>query len=643
MRTWTLILGAAAVAAAGTAFTAAWADDELPTKRDGTTHAAPGTDQPVEMVARAVDLFVEEAWKAVGITPAPAADDETYVRRVYLDLVGVVPNPEQVLAFAKDKDPAKREKLVDALLESPGSARHFANLWGEVLVGQGSNDNNREYNAPMFMNWLEDRLRHQASFDSIVRDCLTADGTFWENPAVNYAARRDHSPSELAGAVSKHFLGVQIQCAQCHDHPYEEITQQDFQSFSAFWARVTLAPERIPYEKLNPQVAKRYQERFDEQVRKLVSEQGLTQAEAERRSQGIFPRSRRVGEIQGGSRLSRGEARRFEKQAGELATVKPKFLSAATYEDPAGATRRAALADWIVDPGNPYTARALANRYWGWLLGRGLVEPVDDFSSVNIPSIPGALSVLADDTAEHGFDLRRLVRVITRTRAYRLASDRGERPAKAQEFFAVGPLKPLGPQQTFDSLQVALGLVADGTALSGIDDGVPSAVEMGGGPDMMAGEEESRNRRLLRGAARSFFQTFDDDEGGESRDFGGTIPQGLFLMNSQVVNGMLTNPQVSVVPRVVSAYDNETDRIRHLFLRTLSREPTQNEIRRFVAFVKSTPRNDASETDAEGPDDGGRKRGLRRPRRLAREDRTHAAYADVLWTLLSSSEFGTNH
>lgn len=299
-----------------------------------------------------------------------------------------------------------------------------------------------------------------------------------------------------------------------------------------------------------------------------------------------------------------------------------------------------------MNPANPYTARALANRYWAWMMGRGFVNPVDDFSSVNIPTVPEALDILAKDTAMSGFDFDRLVRVITSTKAYQLTSagfvGNGSRSQKAQDFFAVGGVKPFTPQQTFDSLQVALGIVEDPTLMSDVAGGAPSAMEMEGGRygQMAMGDDESkdRNKMLMTQAARSFFTTFDDDEGGGVTSFEGTVPQGLFLLNSQAVNGMLTNPLLSVVPKVLTAFETERARIRHLFVRTLARTPTEAETTRFLQFVKTSPAQGATSTDS---GKGGGKRSQRRagPPELAGA----APYADVLWALVSSSEFGTNH
>ena len=645
-RTHTWILSALAVALITTPLVidgglgTVRADDEMP--RDGATRA-PARDQaePPEMVAKTLDLFIRSAWKEEGLTPRERCTDTEYVRRVYLDVVGTVPNAGQVRTFVKDESEDKRATLVDTLLETPGYSRRMADLWGKTLVGQGTNSNNREYNASLFRNWLESSFQKNRPYGELVKEMIAGTGTVYQNAALNFAGRRDHKPSDLAGAVSKAFLGVQIQCAQCHDHPYEELTQTDFQSFAAFWARTTARRVEIPYATLGKAQAKRYARRYENDVKRLMKEQGMGEAEAKVQAKRRIPKSISVSDIPGGSRFPSRLQKRREQRIGEIAKVTPKFLMSENYADDDGETRRGALADWIASPSNPFTARALANRTWGWFLGRGFVHPVDDFSSVNIPSVPAALDVLAQDTAAHNFDLKRLVRVITATEAYQLSTAGGERKDHEIEFFSAGPLKSLSPQQMFDSLQVSLGVVDDGAQVSSIGAAM-SSLEMNGGGGMMMSDDAAKNRSRaqLRGAARVFFQTFDDDEGDDTENFEGTIPQGLFLMNSSAVNGLLTNPRLSVIPKIYDRFESEKERIRHLFQRTLAREPSKSELKAFVKFVKKQPTHKDVEVEV-GSKKNPKMRNRRR--RLSKEGRAEAAYADVLWTLISTSEYATNH
>jgi len=593
----------------------------------------------VRDVAKRLDAAIEAAWKDAGIRPNRPCTDEEFVRRVHLDVVGTLPTALQVEEFLRDDSPGKRERLVETLLATPGYARHFANLWGEVLVGVGTGDNNRDFVPALFLPWLERQIASERPWGEVVTELITAQGTPYTSPPVNFLSRLDTNPSDLAGVVSRAFLGVQIQCAQCHDHPYEEIRQSEFQGMAAFFGRMRLRPSDIPYEMFGPRAVEREREQTEKRVQEMVKT-GVPEAEARLRAERQQPKTREITDLPGGVRLPRNFAEGRKKALGEAAKADPVFLKGGPYEDAEGETRRQALARWVADPANPYTARALANRTWGWFLGRGFVHPVDDFNSANPASVPAALDVLAKDTAASGFDLKRLVRIVTSTRAYRTSTATKERPAKSVALFAAGPLKPLTPQQSFDSLNVALGVVEDGRRLS-LDDSAPTAIEMDGGrggmrPMSPEGEAEAPDRVQLAMslAARSFFRTFDDDEGNGDSSFEGTVPQGLFLLNSQVVNGMLANPRVSVIPKVLERHASEKDRIRHLFLRTLSREPTEAETKRFADHVRAA----APPSSKEGAPTRGRGKRFR-----GGEDPAAAPYADVLWVLVSSSEFGTNH
>ncbi len=598
----------------------------------------------VEKVAKEIDQAIVAAWKDQGLTPTPPCTDEDFVRRAYLDLVGTIPSAEQAEAFVKDQRFDKRAQLVDSLIASPGYSRHMADLWAEVLVGRGTTGKDADFAPGVFRPWLEKELAARRPYPELVRELLTATGTSFSNPAVSFFGRREFAANDMAGAVSQSFLGVRIQCAQCHDHPYEAISQADFHGMAAFFARMTLRPAEIPYEMFGPRLLDRIKDREEKQVQDLVKK-GVPEEQARLQVRRQRPKTIEVGELSGDARLPRRfleSPQRLEKIGAENVRATPKFLKSVEYQDAAGETRRQALADWIANQANPYTARALANRYWAWLMGRGIVDPVDDFSSVNLPSVPAALDILTKDVAENGFDLDRLVRIVAATRAYQLSSATRSPSDKAQQFFAVGPLKQLTPQQTFDSLQVALGVVDDPTQMSDVAGAAPSAIEMDGGRFGqlgMMGDEQTRDRTrvLLTYAARSFFQTFQDDEGGGVEAFEGTIPQGLFLMNSQVVNGLLTNPQVSVVPELLKDFKDERARIRQLFLRTLSREPNEKEAARFLEFVRT-----AGPT-APAPDPKATAQAKRAPPPRRPEDQQAAPYADVLWALVSSSEFGTNH
>ncbi|MCE9638269.1 MAG: DUF1549 and DUF1553 domain-containing protein, partial [Planctomycetes bacterium] len=358
----------------------------------GGSALAPSTKTPRE-VAADIDQLVVSAWEKEGLKPAPKCSDAEFVRRAYLDIVGTIPTALETDDFLSDPSSRKREKLVDDLLASPGYARHFAAQWSDVLVGNGTGDQKRDFVPGLFLQWMEKQFASDRPYAVWVKELLTADGSPYTNSAVNFTARKDFSPTDLAGAVSKSFLGVQIQCAQCHDHPYEELTQKDFQGFSAFWGRLWLKQAEIPVDMFGARFAAQMNDRLDKQVAEMVKT-GIPEAEARIRAERQKLRTKEVGDLAGDAKIPKAYMEGKLKGLGEASKAEPKFLKAATYQDRAGETRREALARWITDASNPYTARTLANRTWGWFLGRGIVHPVDDFNSVNVPVVPEALDLL---------------------------------------------------------------------------------------------------------------------------------------------------------------------------------------------------------------------------------------------------------
>jgi hypothetical protein len=195
-------------------------------------------------VAKEIDAALAEFWKAQSVVPTQRCTDEEFVRRVYLDVVGTIPSAAQTDAFLADPQPDRREKLVETLLASAGASRHFADLWSEVLVGQGGNEKDRNFVPGVFRPWLEKELAAKRPYPALIADLLTATGDPYTSPAVNFFGRREFVATDMAGGVSQAFLGVKIQCAQCHDHPYENIKQTDFQGMAAFFARMTLPTSR---------------------------------------------------------------------------------------------------------------------------------------------------------------------------------------------------------------------------------------------------------------------------------------------------------------------------------------------------------------------------------------------------------------
>ncbi len=373
--------------------------------------AQPSTD-PYALTAR-IDALIAKQWEAQKVTPAPQADDAEFLRRVYLDLTGRIPRVSEARAFIEDKDPDKRRKLVNQLLDSPNYVTHFTNTWRALLLPQ-SNDPQVQGQAPQLEVWLRKRFKENAPYNEMVREILTADafgqgragkrpGTFEPTPAAFYQAN-ENKPENLAAATSRLFLSVKVECAQCHDHPFAKWTRTQFWEYAAFFSG-------LQQNQPNPD--------------------GM--------AQGFDPKRRQIA----------------------IPNAKTKTIVTAKFLDGSGPAwkdsdeTRKVLADWATSAQNPFFAKATANRIWSHLFGIGIVEPVDEFSDENQPSHPELLDELAKGLADNHFDLKYLIRAITASRAYQLTSETTDPSQEDIRLFARMPIKGLTPEQFFDSLSVA--------------------------------------------------------------------------------------------------------------------------------------------------------------------------------------------
>jgi len=379
----------------------------------------------------AIDEALRNEWKRAGVVPASRVDDARFFRRVHVDLVGTIPKPEEVTRFMADPAPDKRAKAVDALLASPGYAERWTDYWDDVLLGR--------YVKPglidraEFRRWLHRQFAENVPWNKVVYGLVTASGTnrggngddeesakgersddSETNGAVNWLLKYARNPQDLAGNTSRVFLGVQIQCAQCHDHKTEKWTQADFRGFAASFMRTRALP--------------------------------LGKDEAKPK--------RRLFEVRDVERTIRGGPKNPELR--ELASVEPAALDGTDLST--GPNRRQALAAWMTSDTNPWFAKALVNRIWAHLLGHGIVEPVDDLRPSNPGVMPQLLQQIADDFIAHGHDLKHLLRTLCATEAYQLSSGKAGAGDQADALWARFSLKPMAPDVLLDSLVTATEL-----------------------------------------------------------------------------------------------------------------------------------------------------------------------------------------
>jgi hypothetical protein len=324
--------------------------------------------------------FIDElAWaklQSLGLTPSPPVDDAGFLRRAHLDIIGRLPTPDEVRGFLADTSPNKRDELIDRLLERPEYADHWANKWADLLR---PNPYRVGIKAVLnYDNWIRDSFRRNKPYDQFARELVTAQGSTWRNGAATLFRDR-RSPDELGTMVSQLFLGIRLECAKCHHHPFEKWSQEDFYSFAAYFARVG------------------------------------------RKGTGLSP------PISGGEEvvLTAKSGSVSHPLTGEVLAARPLFgeaRQAKEDEDP-----REVLADWMLSEDNPYFGQVMANRVWAELMGRGLVDPIDDLRATNPPSNGPLLEALAVEFRRQNFDVKQLIRTIATSYLYGLSSDPNER------------------------------------------------------------------------------------------------------------------------------------------------------------------------------------------------------------------------
>ena len=333
-------------------------------------------------------------------------DDAGFLRRVSLDLTGQLPTPAEARAFTADASKTKRSSLIDKLIASPAYVDHWTLKWGDLL------QNNRKYlgekGAYEFREWIRESIAQNKPYDRMVREMLTARGSSYENPAANfYRVTRDPKPT--MEKTTQVFLGVRMVCAQCHDHPFERWTQNQYYEMAAFFSAVGLRPGYEVGEEIL------YDQRQDFDMK--------------------HPKDGRV--------------------------MNPKFILPASYSGGGaapGRRRRLTYAEWLTAKDNPFFAKSTVNRVWSYFFGRGIIDPVDDIRASNPPSNPALLDALAKDFVDHDFDLRHLMRTIANSRTYQAGIATNEWNEKDTENFSHAMPRRLSAEELMDALALATGV-----------------------------------------------------------------------------------------------------------------------------------------------------------------------------------------
>jgi hypothetical protein len=498
-----------------------------------SAQALPAADKPLRQF---IDAEVRAAWQREKITPAPRADDAAFLRRIYLDLVGTVPSLDETRPFLQDADPGKRAKLIDRLLDDPRFAVHQADVWDLVLFGRNPPNPDATLKRDGFKKWLTEKFARNEPYDRWVRELLVAEQ---DGPALYYVMFRNQ-PEEAAVAVTRLFLGTQLQCARCHDHPFENWTQRDFYGMAAFFARLVVVDSAGADGKRRVVIGE-----------KSTGDVFFTGAVATQKpgQKGEPIRARFLGgPVLEEPPLPKG----FKEPApqGNKPLARPLF------------SRKEKLAAWVVAADNPYFARAAANRVWAQFLGRGLVHPVDDLSVKHPPSHPELLDALTRELVAHHFDLKWLIRELINSESYQLAAT-GPATEAAPGWFERARVRPLSAEELLAAFCVATGFSVPGKK-----------------------PQESPAPSDLAMWMPLYFGDPTDGRG----NFQASLKEHLFLNNSEHLQRLIQRRKGNLADTLLSSKASWEERVDQLFLAVLTRLPRPEERRRFVTYLTADPK-----------------------------------------------------
>jgi hypothetical protein len=490
-----------------------------------------------------IDRYVFAKLRTLRMAPSALAPDTVFLRRVYLDVLGILPTADETRRFLADSRPDKRARLIDALLERPEFADFWSLKWADLLHCEEKTLDAK--GVRLFHDWLRRSIAEGKPLNELARELIAGRGSTYSQPAANwYRALRD--PQARAEAAAQVFLGLRLQCARCHNHPFDRWTQTDYHSFAAFFCRVQY---RI--------VENNRRDGFDKH--EFIGEQIVWMD--------------RVGEIK-------------HPQSGEM--LRPKFLgerdclSTPSRPRSAEATslasdRLLALADWIADPQNPFFARAQVNRIWYHLFGRGIVEPNDDFRASNPPSNAPLLDALAQDFIAQRFDLRSLLRTLLNSRTYQLSAVPNTTNADDEANFARALVRPLQAEQLLDALAQVTGVT-------------PSFPDHPAGTraGQLPGVTAARGRRRQVSEGERFLTAFGKPvrllscECERSADT--TLNQAFQLITGPLVNQMLQAAD-NRIGRLLAAGKSNAEIVDEFYLAALCRPPTATERQAALAIL----------------------------------------------------------
>jgi hypothetical protein len=578
-------------------------------------------------VATRVDEFINAEITRAGVSVAPRCNDADFLRRISLDLAGVSPSIAEVTLFGLDPDPRKRQKAIERLLDTSACATNWARYWRDVIFMRATETRPQIVLRSMnvFESWMAGQLHANTPWSDITTALLTATGDIAEEGRTALIAAQRAEPDEVAAETARIFLGIQIQCANCHDHPTDNWKRDQFHGLAAFFPRIELRPRRDGMMRSfdlvslsedragGGRVFETLKEHPDQFIRRLDrnGDRKISREEASRgpKNGGLLGRLFDDGDSNKDGFLTADELRKISppnnQRRGSLEYYMPDLndpQSKGKKFDPAfflgnlkpgtglsDHDRREHLANYVTSPENPWYAKALVNRVWGQLLGEGFYMPIDDIGPERTASHPQALEALSQGFIASGYNLKWLFTTIALTDAYQ-RQIRHHDPRESIPPFASAKATRLRADPLYDAL----------TRVLGVEDLGSTARRMGKGMG-----------RYARGGPRAEFdRKFGFDPSTSPEEVTGTLPQALTLMNWPLINNLIRGTGQTQLAEILRKFGKDEDALQELYLLVHSRAPSARELEIARSYLKEVGN---------------------------REE----AFEDLLWSLLNSTEFQT--
>ncbi len=469
-----------------------------------------------------IDRLVHAKLQRMKIVPSDLCTDAEFLRRIHLDLTGLPPKSDKVRAFINDPAPTqeKRAKVIDELLGNNDYVEYWANKWADLL--QCNAENLGQKSVWLYRNWIRQQIAENRPYDKFVRSLLTAQGSSYENPAVNYL-RVLREPGKMTEDVTQTFLGVRFNCNKCHDHPFERWTQNQYYEMGAYFAQVGFKPGQVGRDVIFAEAGGSFQ---------------ITSEEI------VF------------NKYDGGEVRHLKTDA----VVKPRVPVGEAKEIAAGGDRRDSMVAWLTSKENPFFAKSMANRIWSYFLGKGIIEPVDDIRASNPPSNPELLEALTGEFIKNDFDIRKLMRLICQSRTYQLSIVKNKWNEDDTINFSHADPRRLSAEQMVDALAMVTGTKV---TLAGVPTGMRAAQIPDG---MVAGND------FLTLFGRPKRQSACECE----RSSNLTLSHALSLINGNTISEAVSSP-TSRIAKLAETEKDDKKLVEDIYLSCLNRPPTEKE------------------------------------------------------------------